>query len=94
MLYPWDLPPDFDYDRYFFKNRAWFFGLFIAAWLIDLVETTLKAGIRLRGLPQAYLLFIPSTVALSLAGAGALTSTRRLQGFFAVLFSTLARIAA
>jgi hypothetical protein len=35
----------------FLKNRDWFFGLQITAWIIDIAETNLKAGIELRELP-------------------------------------------
>lgn len=87
MLYPWDVPTDFDYEEHFFKNRAWFFGLFVAAWCIDVPETTLKAGMGLRELPQAYLFFIITMLTLSLAGA--LTRNRFFHGFFAVFWFVL-----
>jgi len=102
MLYPWEIPTDFDYERHFLKNRTWFFGLFTVAWCVDVVETTLKAGMGLRELPQGYLFFIFSVVALSVVGA--LSSSKRYHGFFAVNWflmiliylgaTTLARIAA
>ncbi|NIQ81711.1 MAG: hypothetical protein GTN93_27175, partial [Anaerolineae bacterium] len=82
MLHPWDVPTDFDYEEHFFKNRAWFFSLFIVAWCIDVPETTLKAGMGLRELPQAYLLFVTTMLTLSLVGA--LTRNRLYHAFFAV----------
>jgi hypothetical protein len=102
MLYPWDLPKDFDFKEYFFKNRAWFFGLQVIAWLIDLPETTLKAGMGLRELPEVYLLFVGTMFTLALVGA--ITDSRRYHAFFVVFWlicvlgylgsTTLARIAA
>ena len=101
MLYPWDVATDFDYEAYFFKNRAWFFGLFVVAWCIDVPETILKAGMGLRELPQGYLFFISAIAALSLVAA--ITGNRRFHGIFAVLWllmmlaylglTTLAKIA-
>jgi hypothetical protein len=102
MLYPWDLRSDFDFREYFFKNRAWFFGLQVIAWLLDVMETTLKAGMGLRELPQLYVVFV--AVMLVLALVAAVTDSRRYHGFYVVFWlvsllaylgsTTLARIAA
>jgi hypothetical protein len=102
MLYPWDVPEGFDYEEYFYRNRPWFFSLFVVAWCIDIPETTLKAGMGLRELPWAYPFFISTMLALSLVGA--LTGNRRFHKVFAVIWipivlgylggTTLARIAA
>jgi hypothetical protein len=77
MLYPWDFPRDFDFKAYFYKNRSWFFGIQFVAWCIDIPETLLKGESGLRDLPQLYLLFVGTMLALSLAGA--ITSSRRFH---------------
>ena len=56
MLFPWKISPDFDFKENFLKNRGWFLGLQITAWIIDIAETNLKAGMELRELPQLYFL--------------------------------------
>jgi len=102
LLYPWDIPTDFDFRRYFLENRAWFFGLQAVAWCIDIPETVLKADMGLRDLPEGYVFFVSVLLTLSLIGA--FTRSRRFHGFFAVFWlcalltylgtTTLARIAA
>jgi hypothetical protein len=102
LLYPWDIPLDFDFRRYFLENRAWFFGLQAIAWCIDIPETILKADMGLRDLPEGYVFFVSILLTLSLVGA--FTRSRRFHGFFAVFWlcalltylgtTTLARIAA
>lgn len=102
MLYPWDFPDDFDFEEYFFRNRAWFFGIQFVAWAIDIPETTLKAGTGLRDLPEHYFFFVGVMLVLSLTGA--LTNNRRYHGIYAVAWllfllgylgvTTLAKMAA
>ncbi len=102
LLYPWDIPSDFDFREYFLENRVWFFGLQAIAWCIDVPETLLKADMGLRDLPQHYLFFFATMFLLCLVGA--FTRNRRYHGFFAVFWlcallsylgtTTLARIAA
>jgi len=101
VLYPGDVPRDFDFEEYFLNNRAWFFGIQFAAWCIDVPETLLKAGAGLREPPQLYYLFVAAMLALNLVAV--LTRNRRYHEFFvlywllAILgylgFTTLARIA-
>jgi hypothetical protein len=102
VLYPWDIPADMDFEEYFYKNRIWFFGLLALAWGIDVPETTMKAEMGLRGLPQAYFVFI--AVLMSLILIGVFTRSRRYHAFLALAWlacvlgylgsSTLSRIAA
>jgi hypothetical protein len=101
MLYPWDFPHDFEFETYFFNIRGWFFGLQVVAWLIDIRETTFKADMGLRELPELYLLFVSTMLAFSLAAA--VTRSRKFHAFYAIFWflgvlaylgsTTLARIA-
>jgi hypothetical protein len=84
MLYPWDFPTDFDFKEYFFKNRAWFFGIQFVAWCIDVPETTFKGGAGLREPPEHYFFFVASMLGLSLVGA--ITSNRRYHQFYALFW--------
>lgn len=38
MLYPAESPHDLDCEEYFFANKSWFFGIQLAAWLLDIPE--------------------------------------------------------
>ncbi len=101
MLYPWDFSSEFDFEEYFFKNRGWFFGLQVVAWLIDVPETTLKSDMGLRDLPEFYPVFVTTLFVLSVVAA--FTRSRRYHAFFSVFWfvfilgylgsTTLARIA-
>ena len=68
MLFPRFISPDHDFREYFLENRSWFFGIQLAAWLIDIPETVLKAAAGLRPLPDHYEWFIGIMIAISLAG--------------------------
>ena len=102
LLFPWDLPQDFDFEAHFFATRPWFFAILAIAWGIDIPETFLKAEGGLRALPSGYLAFVIIQVTLALVGV--VTSNRRFHRTFAVLWplytlgyvsiTTLAEIAA
>ncbi len=101
LLYPWDFPADFDFEKQFFSNRRWFFGILGVAWCIDIPETLLKGAVSLREVPQHYFVFVG--VLLVLTSIGIATASRRYHGFFAVFWliwfvgylslTTLAKIA-
>lgn len=102
ILYPWELPRDFDFREHYFRNHRWFFGIHALAYSIDIPETVLKARAGLREVPQYYLIHILSLLVLCLIGA--VTSNRRYHAVFSVYhlvatfvylgFTTLSRIAA
>jgi hypothetical protein len=101
LLFPNNIPSDFDFKAYFLKNRSWFFGLQIIAWLVDIAETSLKAELELRELPQWY--FINVAINIMLAVMAAITKNPRFHGFYAPFwlvflllylgFTTLSKIA-
>jgi len=68
LLFPWDLANDFDFDRYFFETRPWFFSVLTAIWLIDIPETVLKSESGLRDLPQAYFVLVGTQLAFGVTG--------------------------
>jgi hypothetical protein len=101
MLFPWKISSDFDFKENFLKNRGWFFGLQITAWIVDIAETNLKAGMELRELPQLY--FLEVGLMIVLAFIAAITKNNRFHAFLAPFwlailllylgFTTLAKIA-
>lgn len=68
MLYPWDMQADIDLEASFFRNRRWFFGALILAWLIDIPETMLKASSDLRDVPGNYFVFVSIELTAALIG--------------------------
>lgn len=66
LLFPWDLPEDFDFERHFFETRPWFFSVMAFAWFVDIPETVLKSDDQLRELPQAYIAFASIHLVLNL----------------------------
>ena len=101
LLSPWDISPDLDFAEHFYRTRRWFFGILVAAWIIDVPETLLKAQGDLRDLPSGYVFFIAAQVTLALTAAW--TANRRFHAFYAAAwlvlmlgylsFTTLANIA-
>src|SRR5437764_545933 len=59
----------------FERNRTWFFGLLLAAHLIDIPETAAKQADGLRAVPPQYWFAGPAFIAIALTGL--LTSRRR-----------------
>ena len=59
---------DIDVEVYFFKQRRWFFSVFIVAWLLDIPETLSKGQSALRDVPPDYLVFIISHISVCVVG--------------------------
>ena len=101
LLFPWDMPADFDFDEHFRDTRIWFFSVFVFAWCLDIPETLLKAEEGARELPEIYFLLI--AVQLGLGALAIFWSNMAYHKFFAVFwpvftlgylsFTTLAAIA-
>jgi len=67
-LFPHECGPGHDCEAYFFRNKSWFFGLLIAAFLFDLPETLMKSLDGLRGVPVQYFLFLPVVILIGIVG--------------------------
>ncbi len=101
LLFPWDMPGDFDFKVHFEETRTWFFSVFFFAWCLDVPETVLKAEEGVRSLPQAYWVLI--VIQMSLAALAIFCSNMLYHKFFALFwpvftigylaFTTLAVIA-
>lgn len=78
MLYPPEFSHDLDCEEYFFANRSWFFGIQLAAWLLDIPETLAKASAHLRDVPRQYEFFLPAMLLICLIGLG--SANRRVHG--------------
>jgi hypothetical protein len=87
LLYPWDLPNDFDFEEHFFDTRPWFFSVLAIAWVIDIPETVSKSEGSLRDLPQGYIVFAGILIATSIVGA--LWPNKTFHKIVAVLWGTM-----
>jgi hypothetical protein len=80
ILYPSELPSDL--RDYYFSRRKWFFGLWIAVYLVDVADTALKGGAHLVSFGLEYPASILVYIALFVV---AMRSTdERFHGAFAV----------
>lgn len=84
LLFPWDMPRDFDFNSHFSETRTWFFAVFFFAWCLDIPETLLKAEEGVRALPEIYLALI--TTQLILAGLAIVWSSTVYHKFYAVFW--------
>jgi hypothetical protein len=82
LLYPFKLPDDYNFEEHFYRNRTWFFGIQVAAWMVDIPETWLKAQDGLRALPSGYPVFVG--VLMAMAVVGAWTDSRPYHRFYVV----------
>jgi hypothetical protein len=81
MLFPPDCPSDIDLEAYFFHNRLWFFGIQLAAMLLDIPETLLKGSEGLRAVPREYLVVMPLFLTVSIIGLS--TANRKVHAVLA-----------
>jgi len=87
LLYPWDLPTDFDFEKHFFDTRPWFFSVLAIAWGVDIPETLLKSEYGLRDLPQGY---IPLAITFMVTSVVAvLWPNKTYHKIIAVLWGTI-----
>ena len=101
LLFPWDMPRDFNFRIHFEETRIWFFAVLLFAWCLDIPETMLKAEEGVRALPQEYTIMV--AVQLSLAALALFWANMTYHKFYAVFwpvftigylaFTTLAVIA-
>jgi hypothetical protein len=82
MLYPPDFPNDLNFEDYFFKNKSWFFGFGILAFLLDIPETLSKGIGHLRDVPMQYAFYIPAILIICVTGM--YSKSRRLQGVLCI----------
>ena len=85
LLFPWDMSPDQDLEDHFWRTRAWFFGVFTVARLIDIPETLLKEQVGLREIPAEYAVF--ALVQLGLAVVAAITPNRSFHAVYAIFWA-------
>ena len=84
LLFPHRPTGSVDFAALFMRNRAWFFGLSIAATLLDIVEVMMKAEAGLRPIPSGWWPFTISILVLSAIGMR--SDNRRFHGFFALYY--------
>jgi len=84
LLYPWDIPADFDFDAHYFDTRPWFFAVLAIAWCIDIPETVLKSADGLRDLPQDYIALVGTNLVLFTIAAA--WNNRTFHKVFAVVW--------
>jgi len=84
LIFPWDIPDDFDFEEHFYETRPWFFSVLALAWCIDIPETVFKSDSGLRDLPEAYIAFVLVQVSFSVVAA--FWSNKNYHKFFAVFW--------
>jgi hypothetical protein len=84
LIFPWEIAGDFDFEKHFYETRPWVFAGFALAWCVDIPETMAKSDGGLRGLPDAYLAF--SATQIALAATAAFWSNKRFHKFYAVFW--------
>jgi hypothetical protein len=84
MLFPHECGDGLDCEEHFFRNKSWFFGIQLFAFLLDIPETLSKSYAGLRGVPHEYLVFLPLMLAINVIGL--VSKNRRVHGALAVLW--------
>ena len=87
LLFPWDIPENFDFEAHFFDTRPWFFSVVLLAWCIDVPETVLKSDAGLRDMPTGYLALVLAHLVLS--AVGIFSSNRSYHRFYAIFWPIL-----
>jgi hypothetical protein len=86
LLFPESLEGYGDFKTYFYKQRSWFFSVFVLLFVVDLVDTALKGATHLARLGLEY----PIAIALLAAGGitAAIVKNERYHAIFAVAVLT------
>jgi hypothetical protein len=87
MLFPSEVREGTDFEAYFFRNKNWFFGVQLLAFLLDIPETLAKGVDHLRDVPREYLAFIPCMLAINVVGLS--TRNRTVHAALAVGWSVV-----
>jgi hypothetical protein len=66
LLFPERIDEYEGYEDFFLKRRHWFFGVFAATFLLDVVDTLIKGAPYFDNLGLAYLIQVPIGIALCL----------------------------
>jgi hypothetical protein len=68
LLFPWEAGEGSAATPALWRNRRWFFGLLLAAHLIDIPETAAKQADGLRAVPGQYFFAAPAFLAIAVIG--------------------------
>ena len=77
LLFPADLREYAGYEEYFLSRRRWFFGIFAATFIADVIDTSLKGAAYIHSFGIEYPIRIAVNLALCLIGMS--TANRRVQ---------------
>jgi hypothetical protein len=77
LLFPADLREYAGYEEYFLSRRRWFFGIFAATFIADVIDTSLKGSAYRHSFGIEYPIRIAVNLALCLIGMS--TANRRVQ---------------
>ena len=69
FLFPKSIDGYGDFKTYFYARKAWFFGVLVAFFSVDLIDTALKGMDYFWGLGPEYIIATPLLVLGALAGA-------------------------
>jgi hypothetical protein len=75
LLFPDKIDEYEGYEDFFLKRRHWFFGVFAATFVFDVVDTLIKGEPYFDKLGVGYLVQVP--IGIALAGIAILTANRR-----------------
>jgi hypothetical protein len=82
LLFPTDIAEYAGYDDYFLSRRRWFFGVFAATIVFDLVDTLLKGPAHFAMFAGEYTIRVPAYLVLCIVAM--ITPDRRFHGAFVV----------
>jgi hypothetical protein len=78
MLFPPEFSSGLDFEKHFFSNRYWFFGIQSVVVLMDVPETLAKGAAHLRDVPKQYGFIVTALLVISVSGL--LSGRRRVHG--------------
>ena len=87
MLYPQEFGEHTDFTEHFYEHRKWFFGMLIAAMLLDIPETLGKQWWHLRAVPGPYLYVVSGLLGIGLIGFS--TANRKVHAVLSVIWLPL-----
>ena len=87
LLYPLEFGEHTDFTEHFYAHRKWFFGMLIAAMLLDIPETLGKQWWHLRAVPEQYPYVIGCMLGIGVIGFS--TANRKVHAVLSVIWLPL-----
>ena len=84
LIMPIKVEENFDFEAYFKENKNWFFGMMLAAGVLDVLDALGKMALNVRSIPDGY--FVYSALLGVLILSSLLSKQLKIAGFMGLIW--------